>query len=168
MCIRRIGNIESISTALQRKHGINLSDARKFFDTLLECHPELNYYLRLGEKSISKCPDFERAVVKAIKQKSLECDEKKVLSRFAEDKSVQEVEKRNDFAESVLQRENEHFDLAWLPATSNTVERLFSVVGAVAVFTDYRKKTSPINLEAQIFLHMNKEYWKVKTVADLN
>ena len=156
---------ESISKALQREKGINLSDARKLFDTLLECHPELNYYLGLGEKSISKCPDFERAVVKAIKRKSLDSDEKQVLSRFAEDKSVQEVEKRNDFAESVLQRENEHFDLAWLPATSNTVERLFSVVRAV--FTDYRKKTSPINLEAQIFLQFNKEYWNVKTVADL-
>ena len=56
-----------------------------------------------------------------------------------------------------------HFE--WIPATSNVCERLFS--RAKMIFDDYRKKLEPVNLEAQLFLFVNKQLWDIKVVSDL-
>ena len=42
-------------------------------------------------------------------------------------------------------------------------ERLFSLVRWA--FTEYRKKTSPLNMENQVFLRRNKRFWNELTVA---
>ena len=52
-------------------------------------------------------------------------------------------------------------DLEWIPPTFNRAERLFSRVRYV--LTDYRKSLSPVNFEAQIFLHANTKFWTVFT-----
>ena len=45
----------------------------------------------------------------------------------------------------------------WVPATSNRVERFFSL--CKQVYTKYRKRLLPINLEMQLFLKMHSEMW---------
>jgi len=45
----------------------------------------------------------------------------------------------------------------WIPPTSNEVERFFSVCGQV--YTKYRKRLHPVNLEMQLFLKLHTEIW---------
>ena len=54
-------------------------------------------------------------------------------------------------------------DCSFCVATSNTVERLFSL--CKYVLTDQRKCMSPIMFEALIFLKVNRELWDVSLVA---
>lgn len=46
------------------------------------------------------------------------------------------------------------------------VESLFSIVGHM--FDDRRLATSPVNLEEQIFLRMNKHLWNLYSLVNLN
>ena len=54
---------------------------------------------------------------------------------------------------------------SWIACTSNIVERLFS--RARYVFTDYRKRTTPVNLESQLFLFSNKSFWNVTSFSKI-
>ena len=52
--------------------------------------------------------------------------------------------------------------LKWVPATSNIAEQLFS--SARHIFSDNRKKMTPVNLEAISFLKANKKLWDAQVV----
>ena len=41
----------------------------------------------------------------------------------------------------------------------------FSVAGFT--FTDFRQKLSPVNLEEQLFLKVNKRFWDAKVIQEL-
>ena len=75
----------------------------------------------------------------------------------------------SSFAESAINNKKKKCETSanfkWTKPTSNTIERLFRTVRAI--YTDYRKSVSPVNLEAQIFLKANKDYWDEKTVATI-
>ena len=75
-------------------------------------------------------------------------------------------DKKNSFVDAVFAKRAkcETFDLKWIPPTSNKAERLF--IRVRHIFTDYRKSLSPINLEAQMFLIVNKKHWNVFTVQE--
>ena len=94
--------------------------------------------------------------------------EKVILSVFQKEVCVVANDStKNSFADAVLAKraKRETFDLKWIPPTSNKAERLFNRVRHI--FTDYRKSPSPINLEAQIFLNVNKKHWNVFTVQEI-
>ena len=69
-----------------------------------------------------------------------------------------------DIAIAAKKKKSE-MNLSWILPTSIVAERLFS--RAKFVFSDYRKKTLPINLESQIFLFVNKSFWDIKTVKEI-
>ena len=60
-------------------------------------------------------------------------------------------------------RLDDYIDCRFLVATSNTVERLFSL--CKHVLTDTRKCMSPIMFESLIFLQVNRQYWDLQMVA---
>ncbi len=47
--------------------------------------------------------------------------------------------------------------------TSNVLERFFSI--AKYTFDDLRRSLLPKNLEMQLFLYINREYWSEETVS---
>ena len=52
----------------------------------------------------------------------------------------------------------EYTNVEWIPATSNAVERFFTLV-CKQVYSRYRKRLLPINLEMQLFLKLHSEFW---------
>ena len=62
----------------------------------------------------------------------------------------------------VLSRQKLELSLKWIPATSNIAEQLFS--SARHSFSDNRKKMTPVNLEAILFLKANKKLWDAQVV----
>ena len=53
--------------------------------------------------------------------------------------------------------------LDWLPRTSNQCERLFS--RAKLTLGHLRQGLSPMHLEAQLFLFLNRNYWDAQLVS---
>ena len=68
------------------------------------------------------------------------------------------------FADRILasKRPKLELSLKWIPATSNIAEQLFS--SARHIFSDNRKKMTPVNLEAILFLKANKKLWDAQVV----
>ena len=60
------------------------------------------------------------------------------------------------------QSESSYIDLSCVRPTSNIAERFFSVSGYA--FSDRRKGTHPANLEMQLFLNINQEFWDLSTL----
>ncbi|DAZ97177.1 TPA: hypothetical protein N0F65_004027 [Lagenidium giganteum] len=58
---------------------------------------------------------------------------------------------------------NEYVDVTWVPATSNDVERLFSVAGRV--FSSMRPAMHPTTLETIVMLRFNRQLSSVSVVA---
>ena len=56
-------------------------------------------------------------------------------------------------------------NLRWILCTSNVAERLFS--SGSYVLTDFRAKTSPANLESQIFLMFNRCFLSECTIDEI-
>ena len=71
-------DFESVSKTLQSDSTI-LSQARTLFDALLAIHPQLNNYLGLSENSISRYPDFEKAIDKGIRGVAISAQEQLLL-----------------------------------------------------------------------------------------
>ena len=168
----KLKDFESVSKHLQ-KDAANMGEARALFDSLLDVHPDLNRYLGSGlgmraTDTIVHSTIFESAVSKVCNGESLVAEElAEIQSVILPDLTVVENEGLS-FSEKCLRAKRQKIDkkfndFSWIPCTSNRVERLFSVVRGI--FTDYRKKLSPVNLEAQVFLHVNAGYWDVSTVA---
>ena len=73
-----------------------------------------------------------------------------------------------DFAKSVLRRKrrkvtvSKYKDMSYALPTSNDVERFFSRVGRL--YSDDRHGMDVVNLEAQIFLNINAEFWNEQVV----
>eukprot|EP00644_Phytophthora_capsici_P009925 jgi/Phyca11/119688/e_gw1.39.370.1 len=78
--------------------------------------------------------------------------------------------RRQGFADTVLAARKKQrcakkvFDgVRFIPPTSNTVERLFSV--AKHTLSHHRQRMLPIHLETVLFLKMNRRFWDANTVA---
>jgi hypothetical protein len=61
--------------------------------------------------------------------------------------------------------EIEYLNLEFIFPTSNLCERFFSTAGRC--FTELRRSLSDSNLEAQLFLNFNREFWDIATLASL-
>ena len=148
---------------------VTMLEARILFDSLLERFPGLDYISCgiSGEPVMTRDSEFELGVCKALEGNMMKLNEKADLvffkKRFVSLRMIRHI----SFADAVLAKRTkcETFDLKWIPPTSNKEERPFSRVRHI--FTDYRKSLSPINLESQIFLNVNKKHWNVFTVQEL-
>ena len=170
--LEKLKDFESVSKHLQ-KDAANMGEARALFESLLDVYPDLNRYLGSGlgmraTDTIVHSPIFESAVSKVCNGESLVAEKlAEIQSVILPDLTVAENE-RLFFSEKCLRAKRQKIDkkfndFSWIPCTSNRVESLFSNVRGI--LTDYRKNLSPVNLEAQVFLHVNASYWEVSTVA---
>ena len=75
----------------------------------------------------------------------------------------------NNFAEELLsQKASKHEsygNMKWVPPTSNRAERLFS--RAKQIITPGSKRVTPIHLEENGFLLLNKDSWDLTTVCKI-
>ena len=145
------------------------------------------------DASIIHSPHFENAVVKIQrgKENELSVAEKESVKMFrvrvntADRPPTAAAPSRNErlsFAEQSLKRQkleeggskparrvnntdnSRYIDLSHIGATSNVVERLFSLAGLV--LTSRRKSMSPLHFEAVMMLHVNRSMWSIKTVIE--
>ena len=62
--------------------------------------------------------------------------------------------------------ENSNFnDISWIPDTSNSCERLFSITKQTA--TPQRGQLTSMHLEGEQYLKINKNFWSVNTVNNM-
>ena len=163
---QELKKFDSVSKKIQSE-SINLFQVRTLFEEILSRHSMLGQYLGLEDNSISLCPKFENAIAKFI-EKNGEVDQRVMneLSGFPSSDDSVAVLESEDFAESVLAAKQPKLqkimELKWVPSTSDHVERLFSQVKYV--YNDHRKKLEPTNLENQMFLKANSNFWNLKLV----
>ena len=111
-------------------------------------------------------PKFEKAVCNFIQGDTTSNDEKElqVFETFSQD--VQIVQDDSHFGERLLASKKPKRDLicnlTWVPGTTDLIERLFSRVNFV--LNDYRKRLEPTNLEAQIYLYVNRRFWDINLI----
>ena len=112
--------------------------------------------------------DVFNGLLKNINLEPLNNEEKSTLKVFAGGVVETTDEVPLSLADLALAKKKtnaEFGNLKWIPPTSNIAERLFSKVKHE--FTDYRKSLLPVNLESQIFLSLNCDFWSVHTVISV-
>jgi hypothetical protein len=133
-----------------------------------------------------KFPDFERGVVKILKeevhtmtereQKACECllrSEFEYLYPAEEEAALNadllnsptKFAARNKAKKARSDGSGEYVDCSFLQPTTCTIERLFSLCSHV--FVAKRKRMEPRLLEAIVFLNVNRDWWDIKTVNDM-
>jgi hypothetical protein len=175
----------SVATKKLQNSHVNLLQARKIFDVVLDAVSESNYadepfrkYLdrwsRIAHSSV-----LEDVVVHAIENNNeVKPRDASMLQSFLlpEDDTDSESDTSNDYAEAVdhVAKINQVFDdvpktdkkgrryidFKSIPATSNIVERLFSC--AKHVYNDLRQGLEYESFESTMFLLVNKELWSYK------
>ena len=162
----RLKDSESVSKSLQQD-GLEFQDARLLFNSLLVMQPSLKHFLGLSSNTVSKFQEFERALLKKQEGKEL-CDlEQSFIRSFYVEETVEGRSPSTEsvsFADRILASKRPQLELSlkWIPATSNIAEQLFS--SARHIFSDNRKKMTPVNLEAILFLKANKKLWDAQVV----
>ncbi|KUF88926.1 Glycerol kinase [Phytophthora nicotianae] len=168
-------DFESVSKALQGEN-MSLLDVRVWFDGLIEAQPAFAAYIT-PRANIVHSPDFESGCVRVLKGNGarLTASEKRALRSFLQvdrapnnndeeaetDSLVQRLEKRR----RLKAREARYCLVGSIPATSNKVERFFSV--ARATLGHERNGLQLISLEMVLFLRENSRFWDVSTVDQL-
>jgi hypothetical protein len=128
---------------------------------------------------IVSSPHFESAIVKIQNEKEgkLSILEKNaVKSLLLDPESIPEPEpseKYNSFASSILAEagsrykpKSKYLDLRFIPPGSCAVESLFSVAGHL--FNDRRLNITPVHMEEQIFLKINRSFWSFETLIQVS
>ena len=166
-------NFESIAKHLQTK-GLMLNNARFILDTVCEDYPEMCKYLAADASIVHDLP-FEAAVIKIMdgNESLLTSTEKNSVKHLALD-SIPDNDGNEKTPSSYAARieakrrrlshtATSYLNCRFIPATSCTVERLFSA--ARWVNTCLRKHMSPILLESLLFLKLNRKHWDLKLVS---
>ena len=119
-------------------------------------------------------PEFESGIIKLCKSnyslEDLSVRERAALERFrttCDDESQSELDDDASSSGPVVFRaakrrrlntnEQLYHPVSWIPPTSNSVERFFS--RCKQVFTDFRQRLTPLNLEMQLYLKMHEDLW---------
>ncbi|KAG3009400.1 hypothetical protein PC120_g15652 [Phytophthora cactorum] len=182
-CIRQLKklhaelkDIESVSKALQAED-VNLLDVRVWFDELIAAHPALSPTSVRSRANIVHCPDFESGCVRVLKESGVRptAAETRALRPFIRPVQATEVEGEAVSTEYFVQRiekrrriearETRYSLISSIPATSNKVERYFSV--ARTTLGQERNGMQPITLEMILFLRENARFWDVSVVDQL-
>jgi hypothetical protein len=173
----KLENFYNVAKELQREPPPNLAHIRIFFDGLIALHPELRQQLGPSADIVNN-PSFESGIVKIILGEPLSMAEMNAVEMFKLPEIEEDIQERAEslsFVESLLReqalkkaRRESQYDVELalsIETTSNLVERLFSKV--IHVWTSFRMSTSPIHLEAVMYLRENHTLWDVSTVNDM-
>jgi hypothetical protein len=145
--------------------------------------PKLSKYLKADSK-IVKHPVFERAVAKlSVGNENLDDNEKAAVTALLIPVEVIDEEEREpsskkskcSYAEDILHEAKDHLrpkialpnkymDTSFIPPTSVAVERFFSVAGFV--LGERRLSILPVHAEEQLFLRVNRSFWKATMLMD--
>lgn len=152
-----------------------LSDVRFIFDEVCKDYMTMTHYLSADADIVSHKP-FEKAVIKIIDGRENDLDDEESdsvqalkLDVIESNDSGTHTSKMSYFQRIQSKRrrlseaKTSYMDVNFIPATSCTVERLFSL--ARWVLTVLRKRMSPILFEAILFLKINRRLWDIKSVA---
>ena len=123
--------------------------------------------------SIVTSPDFENGIVKCIdgKYSELLFAEKIALKSLEKQVCEQPSGGECSFVEKILLAKKKKLELcgyltmSWIPGTSNVCDRIFSRAKLNVGYL--RHNMSPMHLEAELFLFVNKKFWDAKTVSQL-
>ncbi len=157
-----------------------LSVIRCVFDDLVVKYPTMKKHLA-QDASIVTSPPFERAVIKIEcgLEKSLALEEKRSVEHLRrkeqphDENSIARPARDDLLASAQYQVDNNKRQLTMeqcsayrnvlhVASTSNICERLFSRAGYI--FSDYRRKMNPRNLELLLYLHNHRALWNVYTI----
>ena len=172
--------MDSITKALQSEK-TELNDVRVLFDNVIKKYPSLTTYLG-AEAEIVHNPSFESALVKSqdrnfealtdAEQNAAKClkVQDTVQTPTADDdqeygNSVELMLKKRKMEKLATQEKCAFKDSRFLLPTSNIIERFFSTAGYA--FNDHRQNLTPMNLEMQLFLRMNKDFWDPELVTQI-
>ncbi|KAG2821677.1 hypothetical protein PC112_g11261 [Phytophthora cactorum] len=161
-CIRQLKklhaelkDIESVSKALQAED-VNLLDVRVWFDELIAAHPAFVAYI--GKKWR---PPYCRRDPCSPPFHPPSSSHGSGGGAVSTEYFVQRIEKRR----RIEARETRYSLISSIPATSNKVERYFSV--ARTTLGQERNGMQPITLEMILFLRENARFWDVSAVDQL-
>lgn len=166
-------NFSSITVCLQKK-GLLLNDARQIFDHVCEDYPGMSGYLSV-EASIVHDGLFEKAMVKVMSghENQLNSVERNIISDLClgpiENNSTDSSSNMSYYERIEAKRRRlsssstKYINCKFIPATSCSVERLFSA--ARWILTCLRKRMSPILFESLLFLKLNRRLWDLKLVS---
>lgn len=166
--------IEAVTKYIQDDNR-SLLDVREVFDELMSLDTLRSVrfgenHLRLTSPIVHNAA-FESAVVLLCNPNADTCDltarQREAVSCFQKPHStvdaaapedgkisvVLRAAKRRQF--SSIQAQYEH--VGWIPPTSNSVERFFS--RCKQVYTRFRQRLTPDNLEMQLYMKMHSEFW---------
>ncbi|KAG4048361.1 hypothetical protein JG687_00010411 [Phytophthora cactorum] len=168
---------QSVNMELQHSDGVQLKDVRILFDELLETFEEdgtCAKHLPTTAKVVAS-PAFGDGIVKvySVLENDLTPGERRLLVAFEKPTVAPFVasasrKKKMSFAQVALQEkqavcESKYVNLAWIPPTSDDVERLFSQAGQI--YNEQRQEMLPANLELLLFLRFNRSLWDEVAVA---
>jgi hypothetical protein len=178
-------SFDVVTKELQGENGVTLAKVRLWFDLTIKHFPSCQSQLASDARIVSH-PSFENAIVKVLNKKEHELSEAEansiscfLLPREPTDSEGDEEEQGGAAQLSLLDeirltkkqrvepsnRESNYVNLAWIPATSNVVERLFSRLKLV--FSTRRKSLSPAHLEMVLMLSFNKALWNMVDVGSV-
>lgn len=172
---------DNVSKQLQDQN-CTLSEVRILFDAIINAYPGMEHYLA-PNSHIVHSKNFESGIVKVIDEQydQLSPNEKECMSVFQTSTAEEvtsgiipdNIDQENSaltFVQKALMNKrrkvlnsSEYANLAYIPPTSNIVERLFS--SCRLVLTDYRKSMTPYTFECVMFLKVNRSYWDMNLVA---
>ena len=147
---------------------VTLKDVRYLFDALVNSYPEMTTYLS-EDAPIIENPSFEKSIVLCLEGQfdNISDLQKADLDRLQKTPEVEVVES-SSFADQILSSKKAKIEiygnLKCVPPTSNKCERLFSTAKLIAA--PQRNQMTPLHLEENCFLLLNRNYWNVETVQD--
>lgn len=175
-CFATMEDFQSVTLALQAE-ATTLEEIRLLFDEAILSYPSTATKLSKNSAIVAS-PVFESALFKIIEgSENLLTEEEKNTVGFLRRKEVREESSLNFKDQNVAERakkrklekqndkESEYISLSWIPGTTNMVERFFSRVKKC--YGDYRKSLLPENLEAQLYLCVNRDLWDEVLLAEI-
>lgn len=171
----KLSQLDEVTKKLQLSDA-SVRSARIYFDTVLEDYPFLFDRLNSNARIVHD-PCFESGVLRI--QEGQECDlkgdEKAAVSSLLLGGSV--LNEGELGPQSIIERASKrlrtdgtlqpsaYMDTRFLLPTSNLCERFFSIAGYA--MTNRRKGILPSNLEAQLFLFMNRDLWGINDIKNI-
>jgi hypothetical protein len=164
-------DFESITLSLQRRE-MTFAKCRVLFEGVMNKYPFMNKYISTSS-AIVNFPEFESAIFKIVTSRESELtiqEEAEVQSLLLSQVPSQPTAqvKSVSFADSLLtsyemevESVSKFIDLQFIPPGSVIVESLFSIVGHM--FGDRRMSSSPVHIEEQVFLRVNRDLWDENT-----
>jgi hypothetical protein len=156
------------ATLVLQNNGLSLGDARAVFDSLLSLDvmrgSNFGQNHLLNSSRVVHSKHFESAIVKLCNDglEDMTNMEKNAVECFKLPANVQTSDEELPAAIRAIKKRKTtspeaYSNADWIPPTSNTVERFFSV--CKQVYTKYRKRLLPVNLEMQLFLKLHSDFW---------